>query len=318
MRESRKFAERTQVFHSDRMLKKYFLVYEGTNTEELYFDAVNSMREFVGIHPLIELIPIIRSFSEEGWSNPKKILNRLIENLEESKTNCISYETLLNRFIEYFYEAKILTTSKTQAKIIWKMMNRVCNEILHKTLDADVEDMEYACNRIIEELKKEYELNYVVSDISARIKEWGLTYAEGFDKICLIVDRDRESFVSLPENSQYNYVLNKCREKKFGLYVTNPCFEFWLLLHFDDVLMLDKDKLLENPKVSAKRRYTEQELCRLCPGYKKSYYDAVQFVGRIDKAIENEKMFCEDVAELENAIGSNIGKLIVEMRESVE
>ena len=29
-------------------------------------------------------------------------------------------------------------------------------------------------------------------------------------------------------------------------------------------------------------------------------------------------MFCEDVAELENAIGSNIGKLIVEMREPVE
>ena len=74
MRESRTFAERTQVFSSDRTLKKYFLVYEGSDTEALYFDAVVNMRNEIGINPLIELVPVIRSYSEEGWSNPKKIL----------------------------------------------------------------------------------------------------------------------------------------------------------------------------------------------------------------------------------------------------
>ena len=58
-------------------------------------------------------------------------------------------------------------------------------------------------------------------------------------------------------------VLKTCREKGFRFYVSNPCFEFWLLLHFDEVFDLDRDKLLENPQVTAKRRYTEHELRKL-------------------------------------------------------
>ena len=99
MRESRTFAERTKVLKSDEAIKKYFLVYEGSDTEVIYFDAIRSLREDIGINPLIELIPIIRSFSEEGWSNPKKILDRVIENLQESKEQSISYESLLNRIM---------------------------------------------------------------------------------------------------------------------------------------------------------------------------------------------------------------------------
>ena len=165
MRESRPFAERTQVFSSDKTLRKYFLIYEGSDTEVLYFDAVNAMREDIGINPLIELVPIIRSYSEEGWSNPKKILDRIIENLEESKTNSMSYETLLNRIMDYFYESKVITTSRIQARSIWKTMCKICDEDLHKTLDSDVEDIEHTCNKILEKLGKEYDLVHVVSDI---------------------------------------------------------------------------------------------------------------------------------------------------------
>ena len=57
-----------------------FLYMRGSETEVIYFDAVRSLRGDIGINPLIELIPLIRSFSEDGWSNPKKILDRVIEN----------------------------------------------------------------------------------------------------------------------------------------------------------------------------------------------------------------------------------------------
>lgn len=72
MRESRTFAERTKISETDRTVKKYFLVYEGSDTEQIYFNALNDARIKVGINPLIELITIVRSHSEEGWSNPKK------------------------------------------------------------------------------------------------------------------------------------------------------------------------------------------------------------------------------------------------------
>lgn len=132
MRESRTFAERTKVLKSDEAIKKYFLIYEGSDTEVIYFNAVCSLREDIGINPLIELIPIIRSFSEEGWSNPKKILDRVIENLRESKEQFVSYESLLNRIMDYLYETKIITTSKVLARSIWKTMKQTCVQQLQK------------------------------------------------------------------------------------------------------------------------------------------------------------------------------------------
>lgn len=242
------------------------------------------MRENIGINPLIELIPIIRSYSEEGWSNPKKILDRIIENLEESKAERISYETLLNRMMDYFYETKVITTSKVLAKSIWNTMVRICAEDLKKMLQAEVENIEADCNAILELLTKEYDIGHVISGISDIIRDGGLTYAEGFDQICLIVDRDKDSFSALPGNDQYGYVVDKCKEKGFQLCITNPCFEFWLLLHFDEVFELDTDKLLENPKITVKRRYAEQELHRIYPRYKKSSYQAEELVKNIDKA----------------------------------
>ena len=122
MRESRTFAERTKVLKSDETIKKYFLIYEGTNTEMIYFDAVRSLREEIGINPLIELVPVIRSFSEEKWSNPKKILDRIIQNLDESAKRTMTYESLMNRIMDYFYDTEIIAMSKVMAYNVWKTM----------------------------------------------------------------------------------------------------------------------------------------------------------------------------------------------------
>lgn len=316
MRESRTFAERTKVLKSDEVVKKYFLIYEGSDTEVIYFDAVRTMHESIGINPLIELIPIIRSFSEEGWSNPKKILDRVIENLRESKEQFISYESLLNRIMDYLYETKVITTSKILARNIWKTMLQTCDKKLKKSTEDRVDNIETSCKILMEDLCEEYEVVNIVEDISEIIKDSGLTYEEGFDQICLIVDRDKDSFISTPENNQYKYVLDKCNKMGFQFCVTNPCFEFWLLLHFDEVFELDEEKLLNNSKVTAKRRYAENELRKIWPGYNKSSYHSEKLVKNIDKAIENEKKFCEDIEQLENSVGSNIGRLVQKMRQN--
>ena len=273
------------------------------------------MKRDIGISPLIELIPLVRSFGETGWSNPKKILDRVIRDVEESKTGSITYETLINRIMDCFIEEKLIITSKKQADSISKTLKWICEEKLHKLLTESVDDIESKCKTIVELLQQESELINVVGDIAKIIKNSGITYSEGFDKICLIVDRDRKSFVSNPGNNQYEYVLNKCKENNFGLYVTNPCFEFWLLLHFDEVHTIDKPQLLKNKKISKNKCFVEQELKKLLDGYKKSSYKAEELVRKIDKAIANEKNFCEDLEGLENKIGSNIGVLIEELRK---
>lgn len=313
MREKKIFAKRTTGNVESEPRKKYFLVYEGEKTELIYFDAVNDLRDAIGINPLIELTPLIRSFSEAGWSNPKQILDRVIQAVTEGQSGEITYVTLIDRVIDYLLEEELIN-STPQARSIAKILQwyyKKENQILHSV----VSDLDQACEIITSFLNKASCIATISEDIPDIIKSQQLTYAEGFDKICLIVDRDRESFICKLDNDQYGYVWQTCERRKMGFYVTNPCFEFWLLLHFDQVHNLDTDALLNNPKKTRKRRYAEHELHKLMPGFQKSAYDAHELVGKIDVAIKNEKQYCENIEKLEHTIGSNLGQLIEEMRK---
>ena len=113
-----------------------------------------------------------------------------------------------------------------------------------------------------------------------------------------------------------NKVLKICKEEGFLFFVTNPCFEFWLLLHFYTVFSLDINKLKANEKITSKRRYTEEELNQLVPGFKKNNIQFQVFEDKIDNAINNEKLFAEDLSDLKSLVGSNVGKLIIELRRN--
>lgn len=315
MREQRMagFGERSLISESGERqpIKKYFLLYEGSETEVAYFREVNNLRDEIKLSSLIELVPIIRRFSEEGWSNPRKILDKVIEDLETKKEENMFLKTLFDKIIDYFHQNEIIANNRVLKKAIWKTMEQVCKEKLEKTPEDIIEDPEVVCKMIFMELGEKHKIHNIVQYIPEIIKFGDLSYEEDFDEICLIVDRDKESFIE----SQYEYVKEKCLEKGFRFCVTNPCFEFWLLMHSEKVFDLDQEKLLENPKITSKRRYAEYELHKIYPSYKKSNYKAEEFVENIDTAIKNEKEFCEDVEGLKDSIGSNIGFLIEDMRK---
>ena len=310
MRERKRFAERTRVLASDEARQKYFLVYEGKDTELIYFDTVAELRKKLELNPLIELIPIVRSYNEEGWSNPKKIVDRIIQNLEERDSGRVSYETILNWIMDYIQDEGIIANNRRLAKNIWKTLQWICYEKLDVSQDMTADDVETVCEKVLCFLEEETDLSNLMENVNKIINYGNLTYAEELDKICFIVDRDRKSFTS----GQYKYVVEQCKKRGFGLYLTNPCFEFWLLMHFEDISVLDEKQLLENPSVTSKRKYVEQELRRRLPGYQKANYDAAALVKNIDTAIQNESRYCEDLEKLENEIGSNVGLLICEMR----
>lgn len=313
MREKRDFAKRSGGIEEREVRKKYFLVYEGKNTEDIYFDGVADHRDLIGINPLIELVPVVRSYSEEGWSNPKKILDRMKENLEEATSGTVSYETLLNWIMDYLSDEGVIYNNRTAAAYVWKILKDICSDIMQVELSDQVDDLSSACSHIVDSLKTETQWDTIIKDVPGVIENRAITFDKGFDRICFIIDRDKDSFISKDGNDQYGYMLNECRKNNYGFYLSNPCFEFWLLLHFDDVHELDLDKLLENPKVTARRRYTEQELRNLLPGYSKSRYSVETLIHSIGKAIENEKSFCEDEEKLENTVGSRVGLLMEEL-----
>ncbi len=308
MREKRRFAERTRISKEDRTIKKYFLVFEGNRTEGIYFNAINELKDKIGINPLIEIISIERTYTEEGWSNPKKILEQLLKDLEEIENGKFSYKTLVDKIIEI-----IMEDEKCFSKISKEIIEDIKNEI--ESLDSIVENIEEDCEFFLNMIIKNFfltieEIPNILETVLKNIENKQITYSEDIDKMCLIVDRDKKSF----KEEQYNYVKEECKRKNFKFYVTNPCFEFWLLLHFDEVHSINREKLLENKRASSKVRYVESELKKYFP-YNKNKYNAELLIEKIDLAIENEKRFCEDIEELKDKLGSNIGLLIKELKE---
>ncbi|ERT49845.1 MULTISPECIES: RloB family protein [Fusobacterium] len=313
MREKRNFAERTKISKEDRTRKKYFLVFEGSRTEEIYFDTINELKGKIGINPLIEIISIERTYSEYGWSNPKKILEQLLKDLEEIEDEKLSYKTLVDKIMEIIVEDKNFSLKISKKSNLKEVIEDIENEI--ESLENTVKNIEEDCITLLSIITKKVflvkeEIANILEKVLENIGNQQITYSEDIDKMCLIVDRDKKSF----KEEQYNYVKEECKRKNFKFYVTNPCFEFWLLLHFDEVHSINREKLLENKRASSKVRYVESELKKYFP-YNKNKYNAELLIEKIDLAIENEKRFCEDIEELKDKLGSNIGLLIKELKE---
>ena len=313
MREKRNFAERTKISKEDRTRKKYFLVFEGSRTEEIYFDTINELKGKIGINPLIEIISIERTYSEYGWSNPKKSLEQLLKDLEEIEDEKLSYKTLVDKIMEIIVEDKNFSLKISKKSNLKEVIEDIENEI--ESLENTVKNIEEDCITLLSIITKKVflvkeEIANILEKVLENIGNQQITYSEDIDKMCLIVDRDKKSF----KEEQYNYVKEECKRKNFKFYVTNPCFEFWLLLHFDEVHSINREKLLENKRASSKVRYVESELKKYFP-YNKNKYNAELLIEKIDLAIENEKRFCEDIEELKDKLGSNIGLLIKELKE---
>ena len=313
MRIQKNFGQRTLTKPSDEARKKYFLAFEGSETEVQYFNGIIENIVEMGFNPLIEIIPLLRSYNKRNWSNPKKILNRIVEYIDECNSNIRTVDLLISRTIDYLIEESLIPLNSVNGaekiyKFLIKSLTMIdengCKKNDNVLLDEICNQSKEKANIIIEE-----------NVLYAYLDSQKISYEEGLDKICLIVDRDKQSFVSLPGNDQYNFVKNICSEKGFGFYLTNPCFEFWLLLHFDCVHTIDKIKLLENPNVTKKRRFIEDELKKILIGYKKNDVKFDLLKERIEKAIQNEESFCEDINLLKDQLGCNIGLLIKELKE---
>ncbi|MGP1437569.1 MAG: RloB family protein [Treponema sp.] len=315
MRQKNPFGVRNNVLKDDQPHKKYFLVCEGKKTELIYFNAISEHRENLKINSLLEIIPIIRSFGEDGWSNPKKMVERLEKNLQEQKKGEYSYETIINNIMDYLIEKNFISKMNSSNKAVWAILNKIIDNKL------EITDTTSDLSKVCELFDKSLKIENFITNLEDVMKHAEISYEDG-DKICIIVDRDKGSFTE----EQFEKILKKCEENKFLFYVTNPCFEFWLLLHYDDVFDLDLKKIKctnevaeikHNSKVSKKKKksYLEIELRKRLKYYTKSSYSVEELMSKVDIAIKNEENFCEDISKLKDNVGSNIGKLIQELRK---
>lgn len=132
------------------------------------------------------------------------------------------------------------------------------------------------------------------------------------DKLCIIADRDKQSFT----DSQYDVLLKAEKNNEIKFCISNPCFEFWLLLHFSDCSEYDMNLLCNNEK-EGNRTFVEKCLMEKLGGsYNKTRLKfSENYKVRIKLAIENAKKYSLSAEELKNNIGTTVALLIDEMIE---
>jgi hypothetical protein len=136
-------------------------------------------------------------------------------------------------------------------------------------------------------------------------------YFQDVDRLCIIADRDLHSFFE----TQYDTLASNCLAEGVDIFISNPCFELWLLLHYSNLQEYDQIKLLANEKIGD-RTQTELYLKEKLGGtYSKTrlQFDS-RYKDHILTAIENSKHYATTIEKLKNHVGTNVGFLVEELR----
>ncbi|MCZ8537280.1 RloB family protein [Paenisporosarcina quisquiliarum] len=257
--------------------KKFFFVIEGEKTESIYLQEV---AQNVKKDALIDVLILERI--QGSHSNQYKITATIQEYVathsqltQEIKDNLI----LLN---DQYEEEEL-----SEVELIEKL-----SEILGDKKESLIIEHN---NKVIQQIR-------ALNNLSS--------YEKDFDKICLILDRDYRSF----KDSQYDLVLEICSESNFLLGITNPNFEFYLLLHLDEATSYDQEKIKRNPNVTSKKKYTEYSLNEKLKEYERSYkknnYDANFFIKKYSDFKDNITNYSVDNMNLKDNIGSSVHHII--------
>ncbi len=277
--------------------KKYFIASEGQTTEPRYFEKLNQSI----ISENVKIVNILRDYAKLGNSNPTYLIELLQEFLD-NENSAISVTELKNKIANWDHE----NPGKINLNVINDKLDNIYKSNDFKIPYDRLEDlfMQLFKSDIYKDLASHFSLYFVAQDV---------TYSPIIDSLNMVIDRDKDSFTE----KQYDEVIKFCKENNVNLYVSNPSFEFWLLLHFKEIECEDKQKMLENPKINGSRRYLEKRLHDICK-YTKTKFVFEPFQENVHDAILREKNYEENIYKLKNNLGTNVGKLVDEIIKTGE
>lgn len=269
--------------------KVFFLSVEGNDTEKEYFEGISNFKAELGINALVE-IELLRKYKRDTDSAPSHVIE-LLEEYLELRNNGTSSDNMKDdipkKIVDTFGEETIDAYLNNPTSI---------KKEIRKKIDTELRKMSY-------------DLNY---------RKYLNRYNNPNDKFAIIIDRDCDSH----SDDQMKKCIDYCNEKKYSCYISNPLFEFWLLLHVSDVENeFDIEEIKKNKKVSNTHTYVSKALSEKVK-YKHAK-DKIKFAynykDNIDIAIQRakSKTFASTNDELVDNVGTNIWQLIEEMRQNI-
>ena len=150
---------------------------------------------------------------------------------------------------------------------------------------------------------------------------------EQHDELWICIDADH--WIRGPHQRELSQVLQECRSKDYGVAISNPCFEVWLLMHFADVndgLLLEllgegpSGSLTDEQRSSLRCDKFEARLRQEAGGYKKSNVARLRLTAeQVLRASEAARRL-DHASDVPNCPGTRVYKLIdmLQRRESID
>lgn len=261
--------------------KKFFVLsVEGYHTERDYFESLN---HYLKEHGKKDVEIHVLKHANDGFSSPEQVYELLSEAKRIRENGFLTPEDR-QKLLEEFSEQKI-------------------QQILDN--DKDVTENERCrFQEIMRQLGIDYEYHRFLSD-----------FRSDYDRFVIVIDRDSRS----RSRRKLEILLNECMKKGVLFCITNPCFEFWLFLHF---LSLDTDlpadeqqRILENEHVSNTHTYISKKVSELVHGNKRIRRGTFNeiYMLRIWQAIENARKFAQEPHEILDHLGTMVACLLTEI-----
>lgn len=285
------------------LVPKIFVMMEGTETEPLYFKELFSNMNNV------EYLPFERDLTDLGWSNPLVLMNEIKLELSTEQIN-LTYREFIPFLIRYLKRGN----SDLDVSLFKKEFNNLLTRlgVVNKNQTMDETIVESA----LKQLKKTAFKNLVFGGLSdfkntfASLRDEASPYNPSTDRLILIIDRDKESF----STSQFMKVLKEAENNNVEIFITNPCFEFYLALHFSDLKNIPEIDILENKKIDG-ITFCHNLLLSYDPTYTKGSYDTKKYLNKIDTVKVNIQKYENDLTRLENKVGSNLDSLLASIEK---
>ncbi|WP_025607196.1 RloB family protein [Vibrio parahaemolyticus] len=149
-------------------------------------------------------------------------------------------------------------------------------------------------------------------------------FNKGFDSLWLVCDREKVIDRKSGKKGLLT-VIPKCHENGYSMALTNPLFEFWLLLHVADITEYNHETLFNNEKTSPakrSRRYIDKQLSEILDGgYSKKtgrFNRSIVTLENIKKAINQEIIFENELEKIVDNLGCNVSGLVKEVLDLQE
>jgi len=254
-----------------------WLSVEGSKTEVNYFTYLNKYKNKLNIDISIQIEPLHRNDTN---SDPQSVLDLLDEYVMQRDVSILEQVSSLSELNNKIGIDKIALylDNSDQLPINDK-------EIIKKSIEMAKYDVEY--HRYLEKVQTENDIFAIIIDTEGR---------------------------NNPSRSKIASIIERCQNEGYKCFLSNPCFEFFLLLHTYNPIEeyeANSESFINNPKISNSHTYLSKLLSEHHHHKKeiseKKFLEI--YLNNIPNALNNSKDWANTLEDVKDNVGTNMKDL---------